>query len=326
MALFDRQKKKARKATTAPATWKPASESTAKAYEERSRVLSAAQPPDPAQDSEPSKLSSRSVEPETVHDAQEVENVQEAERTEPAAPDLTTMGEALPSALEPELRNIIDTAVARVAEIELAAIREARTLTQRSEEEGREALKYALDRAFQVLNSFELLTESISGMVAALRIELDDALDSLRTVHEPQSELSRELDARRAAREVVEEPAPASEPVEAVVDEPVPEPEPLPPPSPEPAEVVAAPSMNGAEADVHDDASPEMTAMFRQQIENMKDSGKTREEAERSLLRFNLGRRYLGLLHEIYGEEPVGAAAQSSGLPRKKRVRRFFTR
>ena len=36
------------------------------------------------------------------------------------------MTETLPSALEPELRRIIDTAVARVAAIELDAIREAR--------------------------------------------------------------------------------------------------------------------------------------------------------------------------------------------------------
>ena len=43
----------------------------------------------------------------------------------------------LPASLEPELRKIIDTADARVAAIELEAIKEARQITQRSEAEAR---------------------------------------------------------------------------------------------------------------------------------------------------------------------------------------------
>ncbi len=260
--------------------------------------------------------------------------------------------EALPSALEPELRKIIDTAVARVAAIELDAIRQSRALTQRSEEEGREALKYALDRAFQLMNSFELLTGTIAGMVDALRVELDDAVEALRNVEEPESELSRELDARHAAQAPVEEPAApepepepepvAEEPEPVVAAEPEPEPEPVaevaPEPEPEPevvaepnlpepvAEQPAEPSSNGAGAESLTEPSPEMTEMFREQILNMRNSGKSREEAERSLLRFNLGRRFLGLLDEIYAEDPVEVSQRSGDGQRKRRVRRFFTR
>ena len=260
--------------------------------------------------------------------------------------------ESLPSALEPELRKIIDTAVARVAEIELDAIRQSRALTQRSEEQGREALKYALDRAFQLMNSFELLTGTINGMLDALRAELDDAVQALRSVQEPESDLSRELDARRAAEApaAVAEPAPppvVAEPTERppVVEEPVveapvaeePEPapvaaEPEPAPvaeeqAPEPApEPVAEPSRNGGSAETLSEPSPEMTEMFREQIQNMKSSGKSREEAERSLLRFNLGRRFLGLLDEVYSEDSDEAAESAGGEKSKGRVRGFFSR
>ena len=87
--------------------------------------------------------------------------------------------------------------------------------------------------------------------------------------------------------------------------------------------------MNGAGAESAEsltEPSPEMTQMFREQIVNMRDSGKSREEAERSLLRFNLGRRFLGLLDEIYAEEPTATPHRSSNGQRKRRVRSFFTR
>ena len=113
------------------------------------------------------------------------------------------MAETLPAALEPELRRIIDTAVARVAAIELEAIHEARELTQRSEKEAREALRFALDRAFNLIATLELLASTVSGMADALKIELDDAIGALRKVPEPESELAKEL-AERA-------PGPAQE-------------------------------------------------------------------------------------------------------------------
>jgi hypothetical protein len=222
--------------------------------------------------------------------------------------------ETLPAALEPELRKIIDTAVAQVAAIELDAIRQSRALTQRSEEEGREALKYALDRAFQVMNSFELLTGTIAGMVDALRVELDDAVEALRNVQEPESELSRELDERRAAQEPPEEPP-------AVPQEPEPEPQAAAEPEP-----VAEPSLNGGGAEPLAEASPELTEMFREQIQHMRDSGDSREQAEQSLLRFNVGRRFLGLLDEVYAEDPAETADASGDGQRKRRVRGFFSR
>ena len=138
------------------------------------------------------------------------------EAPEPQAPEphatagaVRSMTEALPSALEPELRRIIDTAVARVAAIELEAIREARELTQRSEQEARDALRFALDRAFNLINTLELLAATVGGMAEALKIELDDAIDALRKVPEPESALAREM-AQAAAP--TPEPEPELEP------------------------------------------------------------------------------------------------------------------
>ena len=64
--------------------------------------------------------------------------------------------------------------------------------------------------------------------------------------------------------------------------------------------------------------SPELTGMFREQITRMRDDGKSRDEAERVLLRFRLGHRFLGMLDEIY----------LSGAPssRRRRKREPFAR
>ncbi len=287
MALFNRQKKKARKAETNP--------------EEPQVAAQHADQPEQAPAPDPPPVIAPPV----------VDGAPAAPADEPASPDQaisegpTSQHETLPAALEPELRSIIDTAVARVAAIELDAIRQSRALTQRTEEEGREALRYALDRALELVKSFELLTVTIAGMVDALRVELDETMAALREVPEPQSELSRELDARSAAAAesptAIEAPAPVSA-------QPEPQPEP-------------APSMNGAQIE----PSPEMEDMFRERIRAMREGGKTRQEAERSLLRFNLGRRYVWLLDEIYDDEIAPTPASANGQ-RRGRVRSFFTR
>ena len=96
-----------------------------------------------------------------------VEEAPAAPAADPAPPApqgaVKSMAETLPAALEPELRRIIDTAVARVAAIELEAIHEARELTQRSEKEAREALRFALDRAFNLIATLELLAPRSAG-------------------------------------------------------------------------------------------------------------------------------------------------------------------
>ena len=178
-----------------------------------------------------------------------VEEAPAAPAADPAPPApqgaVKSMAETLPAALEPELRRIIDTAVARVAAIELEAIHEARELTQRSEKEAREALRFALDRAFNLIATLELLAATVSGMADALKIELDDAIGALRKVPEPESELAKELAERTPAQE-----APTPEP----------EPTPEPPPTPEPAPVAAQPPTPAAEPAPAEPETPPVTA------------------------------------------------------------------
>ena len=125
----------------------------------------------------------------------------------------------LPAALEPELRRIIDTAVARVAAIELEAIREARHLTQRSEHEARDALRFALDRGLNLISSLELLAATVNGMAEALKTELDDAIVALRNVSEPQSELAEQL-MRQPPPPIEEEAEPAAPVPDAPAEQP----------------------------------------------------------------------------------------------------------
>ena len=237
--------------------------------------------------------------------------------TPEAAAEAARVSETLPVALEPELRRIIDTAVARVASIELQAIRESRQLTQRTEEESREALKFALDRTQQLVDGFELLTATVAGMISSLRIELESAMKALETADDPYAQLTIDQQPKAAA-----EPALAPAPTEEA-------------PAPvSPAQPVAQESkpdgpvqgMNGDGPEVHTEPSPEIAEMFREQIINMKNSGKTREEAERTLLRFNLGRRFLGLLDEVYDDDSTASESAPESEQRGRFVRRFFSR
>jgi hypothetical protein len=168
---------------------------------------------------------------------------------EPVAAEEAAVGpvsETLPLALEPELRKIIDTAVARVASVELQAIRESRQLTQRSEEEGREAMKYALDKSQQLVNSFELLTVTVAGMVSALRVELDAATAALHQANDPYSHLSRTLDTQQAAPEAL----PRAESPQALEDTDTSIPE------PDGATPEGVQGMNGDRADIHTEPRP----------------------------------------------------------------------
>jgi len=175
------------------------------------------------------------------------------------------MTESLPSALEPELRRIIDTAVARVAAIELEAIREARELTQRSEEEARQALRFALDRAFNLINTLELLAATVSGMAEALKIELDDAITALRNVPEPESELAKEIAAAAPEQAAPAEQSPAEPPAPEprATEPPAPEPQAAEPPAPEPQAAEPATAEPQSEQETQAEDEPAITTQGR---------------------------------------------------------------
>ena len=225
--------------------------------------------------------------------------------------------ERVASALEPQLREVIDTTMRRVAEIERQTRDEAMQVTVSTKKDSDDAL----ERSSRLVESLETLTGTVGEVTERLRTECDDVTRSLRGLREAQIQLPEEQVRLDGAVERDEEPPP----VEAA---PAPEPAPEPPRA-APLVEQAAPVVEQAppmveqapeEADPEIEPSEELTEMFREQITKMREDGKSREEAERVLLRFRLGHRFLGMLDDIYlAPQPTGAARRKRGLFGRRR-------
>ena len=97
--------------------------------------------------------------------------------------------ERIAAALEPELREVIDMTMERVAEIEQETMREARELMVSAGQNSQEAL----DRSSRLVNSLDALTGTVSQVTSALRTEVDDVTESLRGLHGLKVELPEEM-------------------------------------------------------------------------------------------------------------------------------------
>lgn len=205
-------------------------------------------------------------------------------------PALLAETERIASALEPQLREVIDTTMRRVAEIERQTRDEAMKVTVSTRKDSDDAL----ERSSRLVESLETLTGTVGEVTSRLRAEFDDVTRSLRGLREAQIQL--------------QPPA---------VEGPPPEPAPEPPQASPLAEEAPEPP---AAADPEIEPSEELTEMFREQITKMREDGKSREEAERVLLRFRLGHRFLGMLDDIYlAPQPTGAARRRRGLFGRRR-------
>jgi hypothetical protein len=198
--------------------------------------------------------------------------------------------ERIAAALEPELRRVVDMTMERVAEIEQETMREARELMASSGQNSQEAL----DHSSRLVNRVEILTGTVNQVTSELRMEVDEVTESLRGLHGLKVELPGET-AEGASDAPSSDHAPEAPAPEA--------------PAPEaPAPEAPAPAAAGPEPpapvsptlELEIEPSPELTGIFREQITRMRDDGKSRDEAERVLLRFRLGHRFLGMLDEIY--------------------------
>lgn len=209
-------------------------------------------------------------------------------------PALLAETERIAAALEPQLRQVIDTTMQRVAEIERQTRDEAMQATASTEHASRDAL----ERSSRLVDSLEILTGTVGQVTSRLRAEFDDVTRSLRGLHEARIELPEELLPPPVAG--AQEPPPAAR---------APEPEPPPAPAPAPQASPAVPDTPET-ADPEIEPSEELTEMFREQITKMRDDGKSRDEAERVLLRFRLGHRFLGMLDDIYLSAPAASATR----------------
>ena len=228
-------------------------------------------------------------------------------------PALLAETERVAAALEPQLREVIDTTMRRVAEVERQTLEEARQATAATEEVSQDTLQ----RSSRLVDDLETLTGTVGEVTSRLRAEFDDVTRSLRELREAQVQLPEELVPRDGAAAPDEEPPP---PVEAAAPEPPPEPPAAEPPAPEAPQAAPAAEQAPEAADPEIEPSEELTEMFREQITKMREDGKSREEAERVLLRFRLGHRFLGMLDDIYlAPQPTGAARRKRGLFGRRR-------
>ena len=217
------------------------------------------------------------------------------ERTLPSPP--STAGGA--SAAEPEPRPVIDTAAAHVAEIKSSAVQEARELIARSLQDEREAFSSALEHSARLTSTVDAIAGTVAEITSVLRTQLDEVIEALRALREVGGE-GLEMD---------------SAPGDAEPERPDAEAEPLAAPNARPAEAEPPPERapNAAAANPRVEPSPELTEMFRQHITRMHDAGKPREEAERALMRFKLGHRFVDMLDEVYSSDVASGDAGRRG-------------
>ena len=81
---------------------------------------------------------------------------------------------------------------------------------------------------------------------------------------------------------------------------------------PHPAEAPPETDSDSMEGDAHD---PEVRELIRQQLVTLAEAGRTRDDAERMLLRFRQGEQYFDLLDEIYPD----ATPERRGLLRRRK-------
>jgi hypothetical protein len=194
--------------------------------------------------------------------------------------------EGLRSTIELEVAKIVEGAEARAAEVEDRALEKASRLEQHSE--------HRLEATFQ--ESRQRLAQMLSE-IDAVEISLGQAVSSLRT---EAQRLAGDLS--RAATEPFEPPHPPT--AEA---DPAETPEASPPDIAEPDE--KAPIVGAIDPAVRD--------LIHQQLRALSESGRTRADAERMLLRFHQGDQYFDLLDEIYPEATPGRR----GLLRRRKAK-----
>jgi hypothetical protein len=197
---------------------------------------------------------------------------------------LGTATEDLRETIEAEVTKIVMSAEARAAEIEDQALEKATRIERESERRAETVFRDSRERLGQMIVEIDAIGRSVGDAVRSLRVEAE--------------RLSAEIAAARNQPLDVQEPLPPAE----IEIEPQPEPEAQNEPEPE-----TEPHQQPAEEPYATDFSDaEVREMIRQQLISLAEGGRNRADAQRMLLRFRQGERYLDLLDEIYPEETPG--------------------
>jgi hypothetical protein len=255
--------------------------------------------------------------------------------------------------LERHVQQIVEAAKEQAAEIERDAHRSAKQREEQLDVRSQELVQGVVTRAASVLDSIELVQTAISGMLAELRAEVK-ALESGASEEsgpvEPASRppaligtdqrLAREAPAQPTQAQVSQPQAPPSS--TAAPAQPAPatttqsKPAPQPPAKPETQQtptkpeaqqptqqaepgplVEQAPAENKAGTS-RADSSAEFDQMIHGEIRRMFQSGKSRQDVESFLARFELGDNYLGLLDELYSHKDPSGRRRIFGRRRER--------
>ena len=205
------------------------------------------------------------------------------------------------------MAKIVENAQARAAEIEDQALEKASRFDQGSDRRAAEVFHGSRARIAQMLAQIDAAEAADARTVRSLRAEAEQITDDLRRAGTEPIELS---EPERRAGGASSRPRPrtgrearcrsrrrrgARPAARARRDRPA-------------AEPGAAPA---------DPGDPAVRELIRQQLAGFAESGRTRADAERMLLRFREGEQYFDLLDEIYPDETPGRR----GLLRRRKAR-----
>ena len=203
---------------------------------------------------------------------------------------LGTATEGLRSTVELEVAKIVETAEARAAEIEDQALERASRVEQNSQRRLEVAFQDSRQRLAQMVSRIDAVERSLGEAVRSLRAEAQQLTGELNGASTESFSMDEPMPpASEAAPEAAPEDASSTAPAP-------PEPQPA---TPEP------------------EVDPEIREMIRMQLVSLAEAGRTREDAERMLLRFSHGEQYFDLLDEIYLQSTPGRR----GLLRRRKAK-----
>ena len=218
------------------------------------------------------------------------------EDTEGLPASLGSATEELRASVERQVREIVESAEQRASAIEDSALERAAQVERESQDSAKELFHTSVERSDRMLEAIDALEREIGAVIGLLREEAERLASELRA-----GKVSH--DVQPAFNELVAEQA----------DE-----------EPASAETFSEPEFEDEEAPIGvNGGSPEVRDMIHQQISNLRETGKPREDAQRFLLRFKHGESYLNMLDEIYGpdeeaEEPTPSASRRRRLRRRR--------
>jgi replicative DNA helicase len=191
--------------------------------------------------------------------------------------------ESLRTTIEEEVARIVQSAEARATEIEDRALEKASRIEQVAERRVDEAFGESRERLAQMLSEIDAVEQILGQAVRSLRTDAERLTAGLTTA---------------AGEPFAEDPD---------VDN-------------TEAEFSAMATSAGANLEAANIGAPDPAVrdLIRQQLQSFAESGRTREDAERMLRRFQHGDQYFDLLDEIYAEGREGASGRRGLLRRRK--------